>query len=158
MKVLGIEDFSMGTRLCGQFDTYPLLSIVKDIEYKITTYGPDIVITHNPIDVNVDHQITYEAVAISCRPTKVHNPRKIYTFEVPCSGLWKPDSAFLPNYFVDVSKFWERKMEAWKCYVGEDRPFPFPRSDEGLKIIAQYRGMMCGKELVEAFKLIREVN
>jgi LmbE family N-acetylglucosaminyl deacetylase len=35
LAVLKITQFEFGTRLCTQFDKYPLLSIVKDIERKL---------------------------------------------------------------------------------------------------------------------------
>jgi LmbE family N-acetylglucosaminyl deacetylase len=67
------------------------------------------------------------------------------------------DSTFKPNVFVDVSEQWEKKLEAWACYEGEARPFPFPRSSEGLKTLAKYRGMMSNLTLAEAFRMVRMI-
>lgn len=157
LSVLGITDYEFGDRLCGQFDKYPLISIVKDIERKLEKYSPDIVLTHNPSEVNIDHRLTYEAVEIACRPTREFIPDEIYTFEIPCSGSWTFESTFKPNVFVDVDQYWDKKLEAWSCYEGEARPFPFPRSVEGLKTIAQYRGLMSNLRMAEAFRLVRKV-
>lgn len=157
LNALGISDFEFGTRLCGQFDSYPLISIVKDIERKLESYKPDILLTHNPSEVNIDHRLTYEAVEVACRPTRDFIPDEIYTFEIPCSGSWTFESTFRPNVFVDISEHWDTKLKAWSCYDGEARPFPFPRSVEGLKTIAQYRGLMSNLKMAEAFRLVREV-
>ncbi len=157
LNVLGISDFEFGTRLCGQFDSYPLISIVKDIERKLESCKPDILLTHNPSEVNIDHRLTYEAVEVACRPTRDFIPDEIYTFEIPCSGSWTFESTFRPNVFVDISEHWDTKLKAWSCYDGEARPFPFPRSDEGLKTIAQYRGLMSNLKMAEAFRLVRKV-
>lgn len=158
LKILGIEDTHFYNRLCGQFDKYPLISIVKDIESHIDRFRPDILFTHNPAEVNVDHRISYQAVEVACRPARAQTPSEIYTFEIVCSGSWTFDTTFKPNVYVDVTKYWGQKMEAWKQYVGENRPFPFPRSDKGLETLAHYRGMASGLQKAEAFRLIREIQ
>ena len=158
LNELGVTDYEFGSCLCGQFDSYPLISIVKDIERKLEEYRPDILLTHNPSEVNIDHRLTYEAVEVACRPTREYIPDDIYTFEIPCSGSWTFDSTFKPNVFVDINNNWGTKLKAWECYEGESRPFPFPRSIEGLKTIAQYRGLMSNLILAEAFRLVRGVT
>jgi LmbE family N-acetylglucosaminyl deacetylase len=157
LQVLGITDCEFGERLCGQFDTYPLISIVKDIERKMEQLKPHLMLTHNPAEVNIDHRISYEAVEVACRPTRDFIPTQIYTFEIPCSGSWTFESTFKPNVFVDVSEQWDKKLDAWTCYEGEARPFPFPRSPEGLKTLAKYRGMMSNLKLAEAFHMVRMI-
>ena len=155
MACLGIEDVNYGTRLCGQFDELPLITIVKDIESHIARVNPDILFTHNSSEVNIDHRITYEAVEVACRPTRDDVPSAIYSFEIICSGGYKIATTFNPNVFIDIEKYWDKKMEAWHCYSGEARPFPFPRSDEGLGMLAGYRGIQSNLKLSEAFKLER---
>ena len=157
IKVLGIHKVQYGTRLCTQFDTYPLLSIVKEIEGFMGDFKPTILLTHNSSEVNIDHRLVHEAVEIACRPTREWIPKEIYTFEVICSASFKFVSQFKPNVFVDISDTWDKKIEAWHCYQGESRPFPFPRSDKGLEVLSQFRGMSVGVEKVEAFCLMRMV-
>lgn len=157
LATLGVTDYEFGARLCGQFDKYPLLSLVKDIEAKIEQTRPHLLLTHNPSEVNIDHRLTYEAVEVACRPTRDAVPAQICTFEIPCSGSWTFETTFKPNLFVDVSEYWDKKLAAWSCYEGEARPFPFPRSIEGLRTIAQYRGMMSNLKLAEAFRIVRTV-
>jgi LmbE family N-acetylglucosaminyl deacetylase len=157
LQLLGIADFEFGERLCGQFDTYPLISIVKDIERKMEQFKPNMLFSHNSSEVNIDHRISYEAVEVACRPTRDFIATQIYTFEIPCSGSWTFESSFKPNVFVEVSEYWDKKLAAWSCYVGEARPFPFPRSSEGLKTLAHYRGMMSNLKLAEAFCMARMI-
>ena len=156
LRLLGI-DAHFGTRLCCQFDQLPLLSIVKEIEQRMATFRPTMLFTHNPAEVNIDHRLTFEAVEVACRPSRTSTLAEIYAFEIVCSGNWTFDATFKPNVFVDIERYWEKKLAAWKCYEGEDRPFPFPRSVEGLKTLAQYRGMSAGLEKAEAFRLLRAI-
>jgi LmbE family N-acetylglucosaminyl deacetylase len=157
LATLGVTRYEFGERLCGQFDKYPLLSLVKDIEATIAQFRPHLLMTHNPSEVNIDHRLTYEAVEVACRPTRDSVPSQILAFEIPCSGSWTFETSFKPNVFVDVAEYWDRKLAAWSCYEGEARPFPFPRSVEGLRTIAQYRGMMANLKLAEAFRMVRTV-
>jgi LmbE family N-acetylglucosaminyl deacetylase len=158
LKVLGVKDVKFGERLCTQFDSYPFLSIVKDIEAEIKAFRPTVLLTHNPSEVNIDHRITYEAVEVACRPVNPWAPQEIYAFEIICSGNWKFDPQFRPNVYVDIEKFWVKKIKAWPCYQGEARPFPHPRSDQGLETLAAFRGMAVGIKKAEAFRLVRQVT
>jgi hypothetical protein len=113
--------------------------------------------THNPSEVNIDHRITYEAVEVASRPVNGWFPKEIYTFEVACSGNWKFDPYFKPNVFVNIERFWVNKIRAWRCYEGEQRPFPHFRSEKGLETLATFRGMAVGMKKAEAFRLVRKV-
>lgn len=154
---LGIENITFGNRLCCQFDTYAMISIVKEIENHITMFKPSLLFTHNPAEVNIDHRITFDAVESACRPTRLDCPKEIYSFEIVCSGSWTFENTFKPNTYVDVSDYWKEKLIAWHHYEAEARPFPFPRSDEGLEALARYRGLSSGLIKAEAFRLIRKV-
>lgn len=158
LQTLGIHEITFNNkRLCCQFDTIPIITLAKEIEGVVERFKPTILFTHNSSEVNIDHRITYEAVEIACRPTRDFIPKAIYTFEVACSGSWTFESTFKPNVYVDVSAFWEQKMKAWRCYEGESRPFPFPRSDQGLETLARYRGMAASLPKAEGFKLMRQI-
>jgi LmbE family N-acetylglucosaminyl deacetylase len=158
LHFLGITDIHFNdSRYCCQFDTIPLLSLVKSIESHFQDFRPNILFTHNPNEVNIDHRLTYEAVEVACRPTSSVVPKEIFTFEIVCSGNWTFETTFKPNVFVDVEEYFQKKLEAWHFYKGENRPFPFPRSDEGLTTLAQFRGIMSGLKLAEAFRLVRKV-
>ena len=67
------------------------------------------------------------------------------------------EKKFEPNVYIDIKEFFDKKMLAWSQYKGEEKDFPFPRSEKGLKTLARFRGMECGVEMAEAFKLWRIV-
>ncbi len=144
LKLLGVDEFKFSERLCTQFDTYPLLNLVKDIEGYMEEFNPNMLFTHSSSEVNIDHKITYEAVEVACRPTRDFIPKEIYSFEIICSGSFKFNPSFNPNVFVDIEKYWDKKILAWHCYASESREFPFPRSDKGLEVLAGYRSLASG--------------
>jgi Uncharacterized proteins, LmbE homologs len=157
LEKLGIDDVTMGTRYCCQFDTIPLIQFTQEIESHIERFRPTLILTHNSAEVNVDHSTTFQAVENACRPTVAWTPKNILCFEIVCSGNWTLDTVFKPNLYVDISEFWDQKMEAWHCYAAEARPFPFPRSDTGLETLARFRGMQAGLEKAEAFRVLRAI-
>ena len=75
------------------------------------------------------------------RPKKNSSLKAIYSFEIVCSGGWKFYKNFSPTTYVDISKFFSKKLKSWKKYKNETKSFPFPRSKEGLETLAKYRGM-----------------
>ena len=83
-----------------QFDTVPLLEIIRVIEEVVRTTRPDVVYTHHAGDLNVDHRLTALAVRTACRPAGMPAP-DIYAFEVASSTEWGED--FRASMFVDVT-------------------------------------------------------
>lgn len=153
---LRVDEVVFGSRLCCRFDAIDSLDIVKDIEETIADYDPSHIFTHNPIEVNIDHKITYNCVETAVRPKPDQRLRAVYGFEIVCSGNWTFMDQFKPTTYVDIKDYWQEKLNAWHCYKGENRPFPFPRSDIGLETLAKYRGMQAGMSKAEGFRVLRE--
>lgn len=153
LKILGIKDYKFGSLLCTSFDDYPLLKIVRIIESKINDFKPSIIFTHNENEINIDHTITHKAVEIACRYLKGDYLKSIYSFEVICSANLRFKNKFYPNVYVNIKKYWKKKIFAFKAYKTEIRKYPHPRSIRGLEILAKYRGLQSNQEYSEAFKL-----
>lgn len=160
-SILGIKKAFFRDLSDNRFDTVPLLEIVKAIEEVKDEVKPDVIYTHHQGDLNIDHQITFKAVLTACRPVKNETVREIYSFEVPSSTEWSspnPETYFMPDVFVDISKTFDKKIAALKAYKSEIREYPHPRSAEALEIIARRWGVSVGRELIEAFRLIRWIK
>ena len=145
----------------NQFDSVPILKIIKIIEKYIAKYSPDIVFTHFSNDLNVDHQLTFKAVITACRPQPGFKHPDIYCFEVPSStdyALISMHSAFVPNVYINIENEIDIKLAALAKYKTEMRSFPHTRSIAGIKILSQYRGVAAGLKFAEAFQLIRRIE
>ena len=80
-------------------------------------------------------------------------------YEVPSSTDQAPpfpEYTFQPNFYVDISDFLDRKIQAMKAYTREMREFPHPRSAKGIEVLAQKRGMEIGFRAAEGFMVIRD--
>lgn len=69
-----------------------------------------------------------------------------------------PEKVFIPNYYVDISEFIERKLEIMKIYKSEIAEHPFPRSLKNIKALAHFRGASVGVEFAEAFQLLKYID
>ncbi|MDC0893240.1 PIG-L family deacetylase [Pseudomonadales bacterium] len=145
----------------NQLDSVTLLHIVKELEGIIGNFLPDTIYTHHYGDLNIDHQVTHRAVMTVCRPQPNFSVKEIYTFEIVSATHWQSVSMggpFAPNYFVDVSDFIGKKIDALHCYESEMREYPHARSYEALENLAKFRGSSIGVQDAEAFCVERLIN
>ncbi|GAB3443603.1 PIG-L family deacetylase [Massilia solisilvae] len=144
----------------NRLDSVALLDVVQPLEQIIRAVRPEIVYTHHSGDLNVDHQITHQAVMTACRPQPGFPVREILAFEVMSSTEWTgcAQLPFVPDVFIDIDAFWERKRKALEAYALEMRDFPHSRSIEHMDILARHRGACVGVARAEAFKLIRSLR
>ncbi|MBT7507815.1 PIG-L family deacetylase [archaeon] len=155
--IIGVKEFFLYDFPDNRFDSVPLLDIVKVIEGVKDKIKPNIIFTHFENDLNIDHQITYKAVITATRPIGKDCVNEIYSFEVPSSTEWNFPNKFSPDVFFDVSETIQKKISAMAEYNSELKDFPHPRSLEGIKLIARYRGLNVGKKFVESFKCVRKI-
>ena len=158
-NILGYQELSCYDFPDNRFDNIDLLEIIKVIEKEKNSFQPEIIFTHHGGDLNIDHQITFQAVMTSSRPFQEDKLTTIVTFETPSSTEWQSSidpRSFRPNFYVPLLKSHiEKKSLAMECYQYEKRPFPHPRSPEALMVLAQNRGLAIGEKYAEAFCIVR---
>ncbi|MBI4617576.1 MAG: PIG-L family deacetylase [Planctomycetes bacterium] len=152
-RVVGLPD--------NRFDSVDLLEVVKEVESAKREFDPDVVLTHHPGDLNVDHRVCHQAVATAFRPLPGERWSKILSFEVSSSTEWQlpgAGSPFVPTEYVELAEgHMEKKLAAMAAYAGEIRDWPHARSREALRALAKSRGSQAGCALAEAFALERAV-
>ncbi len=157
---LGVTRVDLRQLPDNRFDTVALLEVTKLIENLIEQHSPDVIFTHHESDLNVDHQVTNRAVLTATRPIEGQAVRDLYCFEIASSTEWgfRPNNAFHPNVFVDISSTLEKKKRAMRQYKSELRDFPHPRSLQALDVIARRWGSVAGCQAAEAFQLVRSIR
>ena len=68
------------------------------------------------------------------------------------------ENIFIPNYFVDVTPFLDKKIEIMKTYSSEISEPPFPRSEKNIRALATYRGSMANVIAAEAFQILKLID
>ena len=68
-----------------------------------------------------------------------------------------PENTFIPNVFVDITKYLDKKVEIFKIYKSEVMEEHSPRSLKVIKAFNRYRGSRIGKKYAESFQLLFEI-
>jgi N-acetylglucosamine malate deacetylase 1 len=162
MNILGVTDIIFlgfkGLRL----DTYEKCLLNSALTNAFKKIKPRIVYTHHWGDVNFDHEVVFDMTIVASRPHRGMTIDALYTYETLSSTEWAApnrDSSFLPNTFeVLDDEAVGLKVAAMEQYVTEIFDYPHPRSSEGIRVLAQQRGLMISEKYAEAFHLVRSVN
>jgi len=160
LKVLGVELLAAFDFTDNAMDEHPRIEIVQALEETMVRFRPDVVYTHHPGDLNIDHRRVHEAVMTACRPVPEFCVREVYCFEVASATGWSSPSMsrpFVPQRFVDITRVWEVKRKALETYGLEMRQHPHARSIEAIESPARYRGVLVGLEMAEAFTVERQL-
>lgn len=145
-----------------EMNTVPHLELVQFIEDAIVKTKADVIFTHHPGDLNVDHQCTSAACQAAARlfqrRSGIPALRSLHLMEVPSSSDWAFETVanrFSANTYVEIGEeYLEKKMEALRAYRRIIRDFPHPRSEEVLRGLAAYRGGQSGLRYAEAFQTV----
>ncbi len=161
-KILGFTSTAALDFPDNRMDTVSKMDLSHAIKEVIEKIRPTVIFTHHPGDYNWDHTVTFDSVLMAARTSPGESsPEEIYSFEVLSSTerSWQEGSrAFHPNIYVNVKTTIELKKQALLAYTTEYRPYPHPRSTEGIEYLARKRGSEVGLEYAEAFTLIRKVE
>lgn len=155
-KELGVDDYVHLDLPDMRLDTLEHIEVNKVVEEHIRDFEPQVVYTVQP-DVNQDHRILFDSVAVATRPTPGQPVRRLLTYAPTSSTEWTPAAVnwFVPNWYVDVTESLERKVAAFAHYETERREYPHPRSERAIRATAEFHGTSCGIEYAEPFVLIR---
>lgn len=161
---LGVEDVRFAGLPDQRLDGMPLLEVIKPIDKVFKEVRPQVIYTHHRGDANQDHRAVAAATMVVVRPLNGSPVERVLCYEVASSTEWAgpfAESAFLPNFFVDIADTLEAKLRAVNAYretfQSEVKSFPHPRSAEAVRLYAQQRGVTVGRMAAEAFVLVREV-
>ncbi len=162
LRSLGVTNVLYEDLPDNRFDSVDFLDVVKKVESVISRVKPEVIYTHHAGDLNYDHQITCRAVLTASRPFPGQVVKRILSFEVLSSTEWnfsqQPCSAFTPTVFLDARMFLNAKMAAFKFYESEAQDSDSPRSIEGIRRLAEYRGRQVGLKCAEAYQLLRDIQ
>ena len=153
---LGIQKFSSADFPDNAMDSIPLINICKFIEAEVD-YNPDIIFTHHPEDMNIDHQLVAKATFTVFRP-QFGEKHQIFSYFVPSSTDYNPTLNLLGNsYFKLLKENLEAKLETLKIYDNEMRDYPHTRSYKNIENLMRVWGSEVGTEFAEKFVKIREL-
>jgi LmbE family N-acetylglucosaminyl deacetylase len=143
----------------GDLDMKPMKQLVSDIEDHIQRFMPDMVIMPEPGGFHQDHRAIAEAAIAALRPnggTFNFRPPIVAVYEEP-SDYWTLETEqHHPILYVTLTdEDIERKCQAMRAHLSQDRPHPSERSVEAIRALAVLRGAQAGVPLAEAYEVRR---
>jgi len=141
----------------AELDQIPMNMLVGKISEVFAEFQPDEVLLPYPGDVHSDHRVIFEAASACTKWFRCPSVKRVLAYETPSEtdfGIDPRDTGFKPNVFVDITVQLKRKVELMKIYASEVGEFPFPRSEEALRALAELRGSQAGYEAAESFSLL----
>lgn len=151
--------FSLGLKTM-RVDEYSMSDLIGKISKVINEVKPNIIYLPFKSDVHSDHRKIFEASYSCTKSFRYPFIKKIYMMETISETEFAPsakDDAFVPNSFVDISNYLDKKIEIMKIFKSEIEEHPFPRSERNLRALATLRGATCGCEYAESFMLLKEI-
>ncbi len=164
IKVERLFDFNSVNRLglpTTKIDEYSMGELISKISSVFNKVKPNIIYLPFKGDVHSDHKYIFDAAYSCSKSFRYPFIKKIYMMEVlsetEFSVSTKEDS-FIPNVFVDISNYMDRKIETMKIYESEMDIHPFPRSERNIRALATYRGAASNCNYAESFMLLKEIK
>lgn len=153
-KILGINNYHSFYFPDNEMDSVPLLKICKCIENCVRGKEYNLVLTHHPQCLNVDHRVVHQATITAFRPS--FQQPLILSYYIPSSSDYTNVAA--PNFFVTLEENeMEAKCEAMKVYNSEVMKSPHSRSIENIINVAKVHGATNTSNYAEAFYFNRAV-
>lgn len=138
-----------------------IIDMVPRLSSFISEIKPEVIYCVNRSDAHSDHRVAFDAVMACTKSFRYPFIKNVLMYECISETEFAPalsENAFVPNYFVDITDFLEKKLEILKIYKSEIGDHPFPRSLENVKALATFRGATAGVKYAEAFQLIRFID
>lgn len=144
----------------AQLDTLPLGDIAAAIGEVVRKIQPDTLYLPYGGDVHSDHGVVFAAAKGCSKWFRYPSVKRVYTYETPSETDFAlpPQGPGMPlTRYVDISPYLERKLELLQLYESELGAFPFPRSEQTIRALAQLRGSAAGCNAAEGFQVLKEI-
>lgn len=141
--------------------TSTLIEMVPRIGTIFQEVKPEVVYVVNRSDAHSDHRITFDAVMACTKSFRYPFIKTVLMYECISEtefGANLAENAFVPNYFVDITSYFEKKLAITAIYASEVGQHPFPRSVRNIEALGVFRGATAGVEYAEAFQLVKFID
>ena len=163
-EVESLYDFNSVHRLglsTMRVDEYSMSELITKISTVINEVRPNIIYLPFKGDVHSDHRHIFDAAYSCTKSFRYPFIKKIYMLETLSETEFAPstkEDSFIPNVFIDISGFMEKKLKIMNIFKSEMGEHPFPRSERSLLALATLRGATSGCEYAESFVLLKEIQ
>lgn len=132
-------------------DEYSMSELIGKISKVVSEVKPSVMYLPFKGDVHSDHRKFFEAAYSCTKSFRYPFIKKVYMMETLSETEFAPstkEDSFVPNVFVDITKYIDKKCQIMSVYKSEIADLPFPRSIENIRALAIYRGCTLGKMIL----------
>ena len=159
---LGVDELLFEELPAACLDHTPNWQINSTVQKIIAEVKPEELFLPFPNDLHKDHGAIAYGASVAVRPYLElgKTVRNVLFYETLTETHLAPpfETAFQPNYFIDVSDHIDKKLTAFSRYQSQIQSDDRPRSVRGLATLASYRGLHIGVAAAEAFVVFRMVE
>lgn len=166
MEYLGVDDFDVifeDDELHLRLDSLSRRDLIAEIEQEsplsLQKLEPTMLMLPS-ISYNQDHEAVFRAGFTAARPGLdgvKHMPPFVLSYDNP-THFWNIErEKFHPNFYVDISEYWETKKEALEKHDSQLRPSEHFLSLDNMLHLSKLRGREIGVDAAEAFMCLRFV-
>lgn len=126
----------------------------------LSTIRPEVLYIPNRSDAHSDHRAVFSAIMACSKSFRYPFIEQILMCEVISETDFAPvlsENAFMPNYFVDITKEFAKKTEILKLFESELLPYPMTRNQSTIEALNRYRGSLINAEYAEAFMSLKTI-
>lgn len=141
-------------------NSYAQRILINDFYKILNTLKPATLFVPFRDDAHSDHRIVFDSIIAASKSFRHPYIKNILAYETLSETEFnlKPGAMkFSPNFFVDITKYLEKKILTLQKFESEISIFPFPRSSRSVKSLADLRGVQINCEAAEAFMLLKGV-
>lgn len=137
----------------SQVDMAELIGKLDDIVYRME---PDELFVNYPSH-HQDHKVLYDATMACCRMKQWFIPPIIVLYEYPFVFNNSEQPCGGKMYYPMSESELKDKIQLFELYVSQNKEFPSPLNETGIKTLARTRGMECGRAYAECFYIQKMV-
>jgi LmbE family N-acetylglucosaminyl deacetylase len=144
-----------------QLDKFAKGEIISYISDAVKRIKPEIIYFQYSGDAHSDHTVVFDAVMTCAKSFRYPYIKEMYAMETLSETEFSAplvQNVFIPNYFVDITNYIDKKIEIMKIYESEIGEHPFPRSERNIRALATYRGAVAGVDSAEAFMCLKYIR
>lgn len=158
-ELFRFDDFFNLSLKPANLDLYNMSDLIVKFSSVISKIKPNVIMMPFQYDVHSDHRIVFETIYSCTKSFRYPYIKKVLCMEILSeTDFASSDSGFVPNYFVNITKYIDKKINIMQVYKSEIAKPPFPRSLENIKALSRVRGSSCGCEFAEGFRLLKCVE
>lgn len=150
-----VYHLNLPTTKLENIDSNKAIDMIGDIIKKVE---PEMLILPDYNDAHSDHKRVLDWCFACTKVFRFPSIKQVMTMEIVSeTDFGRPENAFIPNYYVDITSYIENKIQAIEIYDTELGEHPFPRSLDNIRALAVLRGAAAGVKYAEAFRMIKKI-